>query len=181
MAAVATAAVAALWWVGVVAKAVAVAVARVRAVARARARARVRAMVMARVVARAVAKGEASAVARVVVVVVAVAWCIVFSLTTKGISNDVVCRATSVIDVAIFCRTTSAIQCVVICHSTTAMRGEHINQPNEGRAAKVPVTEAKQQATTSQCNERTRGWRNTNASATSVVAGVECKPERWGV
>jgi hypothetical protein len=28
------------------------------------------------------------------------------------------------------------------------MRGEHINQPNEGRAVKVPATEAKQLATT---------------------------------
>jgi hypothetical protein len=42
------------------------------------------------------------------------------------------------------------IQGVVICSSTTAMRREHINQPNEGCAAKVP-------ATTSRCNERTRG------------------------
>ncbi len=185
----AAAAVGALWWVGavavmvavVVAVAVAVAVARVRAVvrarARARARARVRAMVMVRVVARAVAKGEVWVVTRVFVVVVAVARCIVFSLTTKGISDGGVCRATSAIDVAIFRCATSEIQGVVICRSTTAMSGEHINQPSEGRAAKVPATEAKQQATTSQCNERTRGQRNTNASATSVVAGVECKPE----
>ena len=138
-------------------------------------------MVMARVAAMAVAKGEAWAVARVVAVVVAVARCIVFSLTVKGISNDIVCRATSGIDVAIFCRATLAIQGVVICRSTTAMRGEHINQPNEGRAAKVPAAEAKQQATTSQCNKRTRGRHNTNTSAISVVAGVECKLERWGI
>ncbi len=138
-------------------------------------------MVMARVVARAVAKGEAWAVARVVAVVVAVVWGIVFSLTAKGISNDVVCRATLAIDFAIFHRATLAIQGVVICHSTMAMRSEHINQPNEGHAAKVPATEAKEQATTSRCNERTRGRRNTNASAMSVVAGVECKPEQWGI
>jgi hypothetical protein len=112
---------------------------------------------------------------------VAVARCIVFSVTTKGISNKVVCCATLAIDVAIFRRATLAIRGVVICRSTAAMRGGHINQPNEGRAAKVPATEVKQQTTTSQCNERTRGQRNTNASAKSVVAGVECKPERWGV
>jgi hypothetical protein len=187
MVAVAMAAVAALWWVGAVGVvvAVAVAVARVRAVARARsrvrARARARAMVMVRVVARVVAKEEAWAVARVVAVVVAVVRCIVFRLTAKGISNDVVCGATLALDVAIFYRASLAIQGVVICRSTTAMLGEHINQPNEVRAAKVPATEAKQQATTSRCNERTRGRRNTNVSATSVVAGVECKPERWGV
>ncbi len=136
---------------------------------------------MARVVAMAVAKGEAWAVARVVAMVVAVARCIVFSLTVKGISNHIVCHATSGIDVAIFCRATLAIRGVIICRSTTIMRGEHINQPNERRMAKVPATEAKQQGTTSQCNKRTRGQRNTNASTTSVVAGVECKPERWGI
>jgi hypothetical protein len=162
------AAVVALWWVGAVVVAVVVAVARVRAVVRARA------MVMARVVARAVAKGEAWVVVRVVMVVVAVEQCIVFSLTAKGISNNVVCHTTLAIDVAIFCRTTLAIQGVVICSSTTAMHGEHINQPNKGCAAKVP-------ATTSRCNKRTRGWCNTNASAMSVVAGVECTPERWGI
>jgi hypothetical protein len=138
-------------------------------------------MMMVRVVVRAVAKGEVWTVARDVAVVVAVAWCIVFILTAKGISDDVVCHATSAIDVAIFRRAALAIRGVVICRSTTAMRGEHINQPNEGCAAKVPATEAKQQTTTSQCNKRTRGQRNTNASATSVVAGVECKLERWGV
>ncbi len=30
----------------------------------------------------------------------------------------------------------------------------------KGRAAKMPATEVTQQATTSQRNERTRGWRN---------------------
>jgi hypothetical protein len=35
--------------------------------------------------------------------------------------------------------------------------GEHNNQPKEGRAAKMPATEAMQQAMTSQFNERTRG------------------------
>ncbi len=99
---------------------------------------------MGRVVARAVAKGEAWVVARVVVVVVAVAQCIVLSLTAKGISNDVICRATLAIDIAIFRHAISAIQGVVICHSTTAMRGEHINQPNEGCTVKMPATEAKQ-------------------------------------
>jgi hypothetical protein len=107
-------------------------------------------------------------VVRVVLVVVAVSQCIVFSLTAKGISNEVICRVTSAIDVAIFRHTTLAIQgVVIICPFTMAMHGEHINQPNEGGAAKVPGTEAKQQATTSRCNKRTRGWRNTNASATS--------------
>jgi hypothetical protein len=160
---------------------VAVVVARVRAVARARARARARVMVMARVVARAVAKGEVWVLARVVPVVVAVARCIVFNLTAKGISNNVGCCATLTIDVAIFCRATLAIQGVIIYRSTMAMRGEQITQPNEGHAAKVPATEAKQQATTSRCNKRTKGQRNTNASALSVVAGVECKPEQWGI
>jgi hypothetical protein len=47
--------------------------------------------------------------------------------------------------------------------------------------AMVPATKAKQHATTSRCNERTRGQRNTNTSAMSVVAGAECKPEQWGV
>ncbi len=136
---------------------------------------------MARVAAMAVAKGEAWAVARVVAVVVAVARCIVVSLTVKGISNDIVYRATSGIDVAIFRRATLAIQGVIICRSTMTMRGEHINQPNERCMAKVPATEAKQQGTTSRCNERTRGQHNTNASTMSVVAGVECKPERWGI
>ncbi len=112
------------------------------------------------------------------VVAVAVARCIVFSLTAKGISDDVVCHATLAIDVTIFRRATSAIQGIVICRSTTAMCGEHLNQPNEGRTAKVPATEAKQQATTSRCNKRMRGQHNTNASATSVIAGVECKLEQ---
>jgi hypothetical protein len=120
-------------------------------------------------------------VARVVAVVAAVVQYIVFSLTAKGISDDVDCRAILAIDVAIFHRATLAIQSIVICRSTMAMRGEHINQPNEGCAVKMPATEAKQQATTSWCNKRTRGRRNMNASATSVVAGVECKSEQWGV
>jgi hypothetical protein len=38
--------------------------------------------------------------------------------------------------------------------------GEHNNQPKEGRAAKIPAPEATQQATTSQCDKRTRGQRN---------------------
>ncbi len=34
---------------------------------------------------------------------------------------------------------------------------------------KMPATEAKQQAITSRHNKRTRGWRNTNASATTAM------------
>ena len=94
-------------------------------------------MVMARVVAMAVAKGEAWAVVRVLVMVaVAVSRCIIFSLTAKGISGDVVCRATSAIDVPIFCRATLAIQGIVICCSTRAMHREHINHLNEGHVGK---------------------------------------------
>jgi hypothetical protein len=69
-------------------------------------------------------------------VAVAVSRCIIFSLTAKGVSNDVVCRATLVLDVAIFCHTTLAIQGVVICCSTRAMHREHINHLNEGHVGK---------------------------------------------
>jgi hypothetical protein len=31
---------------------------------------------------------------------------------------------------------------IVICRTTAAMRGKHNNQPKEGRAAKMPVTNA---------------------------------------
>ncbi len=31
---------------------------------------------------------------------------------------------------------------IVICRTTAAMRGEHINQPKKGHAAKMPVTKA---------------------------------------
>jgi hypothetical protein len=50
-----------------------------------------------------------------------------------------------------------------------AMHSKHNNQPKEGRVAKMPATEVKQQATTSRRNERTRGWRNTNASAMTAT------------
>ncbi len=46
---------------------------------------------------------------------------------------------------------------IVVCHTTTAMRGVHNNQPEEGRAAKIPATEVKLQATTSRRNKRMRG------------------------
>ncbi len=36
----------------------------------------------------------------------------------------------------------------------------------------MPATEAKQQATTSQCNKRTRGWRNKNASAMTAMGMI---------
>jgi hypothetical protein len=155
-------------------------------------RARVRAMVVARAVARAVARVEARAVARVVAVAVAVARCIVFSLTTTGIRNNVICCATSVIGVAIFCHATLAIRGVVICRSTMAMQG-HNNQPKEGHAAKMPATEAKQKATTSWRNERIRGQRNMNASvitetgtmttammtAPTTMTMTELRRQRW--
>jgi hypothetical protein len=118
-------------------------------------------------VARAVARAEARAVVRVVVV--AVVRCIVFSLTATEIRDDVVCFTTSAIGVAIFHCITSAILGIVICRSTTAMRGEHNNHPKQGSAAKMPAIEAKQQATTSQREKRTRGQRNTNASAMTAT------------
>ncbi len=42
-----------------------------------------------------------------------------------------------------------AVVGVAICRTTTAMRGMHNNHPKYGRAAKMPATEAKQQALTS--------------------------------
>ncbi len=54
---------------------------------------------------------------------------------------------------------------VVVCRTTTAMRNVHNNQLEEGCAAKIPVTEAKLQATTSRRDEKMRGRHNTNASA----------------
>ncbi len=107
--------------------------------------------------------------ARVVTVAVVVAQCIVFSLTAKGICGNVVCCAPLVIGVAVFGRATLAIRGVVICRSTMAMRGGHNKQPKETRAAKMPATEAKQEATTSRRDDRTRGRRNTNASATTAT------------
>jgi hypothetical protein len=73
------------------------------------------------------------------------------------------------IDVTIFRCATSAIRGIVICHTTMAMRGKHNNQPKEEPTVKMPVTEAKQQATTSRHNKRMRGWCNTNASATTAT------------
>jgi hypothetical protein len=49
------------------------------------------------------------------------------------------------------------------------MHGKHNNQPKVGRMAKMPATEAKQQATTSWLDERTRKWRNTNTSAMTAT------------
>ncbi len=54
---------------------------------------------------------------------------------------------------------------VVLCRTTTTMHGIHYNQPEEGLAAKIPVTDAKLQATSSRCDKRIRGRHNTNASA----------------
>jgi hypothetical protein len=53
-----------------------------------------------------------------------------------------------------------------------AMRGKHNNQPKEGCAAKMPATEAKQQATTSRRDKRMRGWCNTKASARSAMGTI---------
>jgi hypothetical protein len=64
---------------------------------------------------------------------------------------------------------TLAIGGTVICHTTMAMHGKHNNQPKEGCAAKMPATEAKQQATASRRYERTGGQCNTNASATTAT------------
>jgi hypothetical protein len=58
-----------------------------------------------------------------------------------------------------------AVVGVVIRPTTTAMHSIHNNQLKEGHAAKMPVTEAKQQATIGRSNERMRGRHNTNASA----------------
>ncbi len=65
-------------------------------------RARAMVVVVVRGVARAVASTEARAVARVVPVAAAVAWCIVFSITAMGIHDNIVCRATLAIGVAVF-------------------------------------------------------------------------------
>ncbi len=64
----------------------------------------------------------------------------------------------------VFHPTTLVTGIVIFRH--TAL-GIHNNQPKERRAAKIPATEAKQLATTSRRDEMTRGWRNTNASATT--------------
>ncbi len=53
---------------------------------------------------------------------------------------------------------------IIVCRTTTALCGLHNNQPEEGHAAKIPVTEAKLQATTSPCDKRMRGRHYTNTS-----------------
>ncbi len=53
--------------------------------------------------------------------------------------------------------------------------GEHNNQPKEGREAKMPATEATQQATTSWHNKRTKGWRNNDDA---VERNIMCAA-RW--
>ncbi len=58
-----------------------------------------------------------------------------------------------------------AVVSVVVCHTTTAMCGIHSNQPKEGRTAKMPSTNATQQALTSQHDKRMRERHNRNASA----------------
>jgi hypothetical protein len=45
----------------------------------------------------------------------------------------------------------------------------HNNQTRNGCVAKVPATEAKQQATTSQRNKRARGHCNTNISVITAI------------
>ncbi len=51
--------------------------------------------------------------------------------------------------------------------------GEHNNQPNEGRAAKMLATEATQQVTTSRCNERTKGrCNNDDAVEWNIMCAV---------
>jgi hypothetical protein len=71
--------------------------------------------------------------------------------------------------IVIFHRATLAISGIVICYTTRAIRGKHNSQPKEGRAAKMPATEAKQQATTSRHGEKTRGQCNTNTSTTTAM------------
>ncbi len=98
---------------------------------------------------------------------------IIFDLTATGICSVVICRATLAIGVAVFHCTTLAICGVVICRTTTSIRRKHKNQPKEGHASKMPATEAKQQATNSPHDERTRGWHNTNASATTAMGTMK--------
>jgi hypothetical protein len=50
-----------------------------------------------------------------------------------------------------------------------AMRSEYNNQLKEGCVAKMPATDAKQQATTSRCNKRVRGMSNTKAGAMAAT------------
>jgi hypothetical protein len=85
------------------------------------------------------------------------------------IRDNIVCRTTLAIGVAVFRNATLVIHGIFICHSAMAMRGKHNNQLKEGRAVKMPATKAKQQATTSRHDKRTRGRRNTNASAMTAM------------
>ncbi len=93
---------------------------------------------------------------------------IVLSLTTTGIHGSVFCRAILVIGITVFLRATLVMRGIVICRTTTKMYSKHSNQPKEGHAANMPVTEVKQQATTSRRNKR-KAWQcNKNASATTA-------------
>ncbi len=74
---------------------------------------------------------------------------IIFSLSTTEICGIIFRRVIFVIGIAIFHRATSAICSIVIYSTITAMHCKHNNQPKERCTAKMPVTEAKQQATTS--------------------------------
>jgi hypothetical protein len=58
---------------------------------------------------------------------------------------------------------TLGIHIVIICCSIRAVRAEHNNQPKEEYLAKMPATEANQQATTSRHDKTPRGRRNTKA------------------
>ncbi len=57
---------------------------------------------------------------------------------------------------------------VVVCGTITAM-GVHNNQPEDRCMAKIPMTEAKVQVTTSQHDERMRGCHNINARAMTAM------------
>jgi hypothetical protein len=49
-----------------------------------------------------------------------------------------------------------AVVGIVVCRTTMAMCSVHNNQPEGGRVAKIPVAEAKLQATTSRRGKRMR-------------------------
>jgi hypothetical protein len=99
---------------------------------------------------------------------------IIFGLTATGIRSNVVCRTTLeiLVTIVILHRATLVIRGVVICCPTTAICNKHNNQPKEECTAKMPETEAKQQATTNWHNERTRGQHNMNASATTAMGRI---------
>jgi hypothetical protein len=94
---------------------------------------------------------------------------VVIGLTATGICGVIFRRATLVIGVIIFCRATLAIHGVVVYRTTTAMCSGHNNQPKEGCVAKMLATEAKQQATTSHRDKKSRGRHNTNTSAMTAT------------